>query len=58
MGGDDGRLVVVVTLLVKPGHEPEFLRLLSPVLDAMRHEPSFINAALHREPADPTRFML
>lgn len=54
----DGRLSVVVTLLVKPEHEAEFLRLLMPVLDAMRHEPSFINAALHRDPADPTRFML
>ena len=54
----DGRLAVVVTLWVKPGHEEEFLRLLAPVLDAMRHEPTFINAALHQDPADPTRFML
>jgi quinol monooxygenase YgiN len=54
----DGRLSVVVTLLVKPGHEAEFLRLLTPVLDAMRHEPSFVSAALHRDPEDPTRFML
>ena len=59
MSGDgDGRVVVVVTLLVKPGHEEEFLRLLTPVLDAMRHEPTFINAALHQDAEDPTRFML
>ena len=59
MSGDEGaRLVVVVTLHVKPGHEEEFLRLLGPVLDAMRHEPTFINAALHQDPEDPTRFML
>ena len=49
---------VAVTLHVEPGQEAEFLRLLAPVLDAMRHEPTFINAALHRDPADPTRFML
>jgi quinol monooxygenase YgiN len=28
------------------------------VLDAMRHEASFINAALHRDPEDPTHSML
>ncbi|MFL5335843.1 MAG: putative quinol monooxygenase [Geminicoccaceae bacterium] len=59
MSGDEGtRLVAVVTLLLKPGHEEEFLRLLGPVLDAMRHEPTFVNAALHQDPEDPTRFML
>ena len=58
-GEGNGRLSVVVTLLVKPEQrEAEFLRLLTPVLDAMRHEPTFINAALHRDPEDPTRFML
>ena len=59
MSGEEGsRLVVLVTLLVKPGHEAELLRLLAPGLDAMRHEASFINAALHQDPDDPTRFML
>jgi quinol monooxygenase YgiN len=59
MSGDEGgRLVVVVTLLVKERCEAEFLRLLGPVLDAMRHEASFISAALHQDPDDPTRFML
>ena len=59
-GGHDGAkpFVVIVSLHVKPGHEEEFLRLLAPVLDAMRHEASFINAALHLDPEDPTRFML
>jgi quinol monooxygenase YgiN len=28
------------------------------VLDAMRHETSFVNAVLHQDPEDPTRFML
>ncbi|WP_119460981.1 putative quinol monooxygenase [Rhodospirillaceae bacterium SYSU D60014] len=49
---------VIVSLHLKPGCEEEFLRLLTPVLDAMRHEPTFINAALHQDPEDPTRFML
>ena len=56
--GHPSQLVVVVTLKVRPGMEDEFLRLLTPVLDAMRHEPTFISAALHRSPDDPTSFML
>lgn len=51
-------VVFVITLHIKAGKEEEFLRLLTPVLDAMRHETTFINAALHRDPEDPTRFML
>lgn len=51
-------LVVSVTLRIRPDKVEAFLGLLHPVLDAMRHEPSFINAALHRDPEDPTSFML
>ncbi len=58
-GAADGApIVVVVSLCVKPGHEEEFLGLLAPVMDAMRHEASFINAVLHRDPEEPGRFML
>ena len=51
-------IAFVVTLHVRPGFEEEFLGLLEPVLDAMRHEATFINAVLHRDPEDPTRFMI
>lgn len=51
-------IAAVVVLCVKPGREEEFLALLHPVLDAMRHEASFVEAALHRDPEDPSRFML
>lgn len=51
-------VVFIVTLTLKPGCEEEFLDLLMPVLDAMRHETTFINAVLHQDPEDPTRFML
>src|SRR5215217_5703953 len=54
----DRTLVAVVSLHVKPGREQEWLDLVEPVLDAMRHEPTFINAVLHRDPDDPTHFML
>ena len=54
----DTNVAFTVTLHVKPGREAEFLDLLAPVLDAMRHEPSFINAVLHRSPDDPTLFMI
>lgn len=57
-GYPPGALALVVPLRVRPEREAEFLRLLTPVLDAMRHEASFINAALHRDPGDPAHFML
>lgn len=53
-----GPVVVVVSLHLKPGREEEWLRLVGPVLDAMRHEPTFVNAVLHRDLEDPTWFML
>lgn len=54
----DTAVAIVITLHVKPGQVDRFLDLLAPVLDAMRHEPTFINAVLHRSPDDPTLFML
>jgi quinol monooxygenase YgiN len=54
----DSEVSVLVFLDVKPELEDEFLGLLMPVLDAMRHEPTFVSAALHRSPDDPSRFML
>jgi quinol monooxygenase YgiN len=51
-------VVFTILLHLKSGCESEFLRLLAPVLDAMRHETTFINAVLHQDPEDPTRFML
>ena len=48
----------VITLEVTPGREAEFLELLTPVLDAMRQEASFVNAVLHRDPETPSRLML
>jgi quinol monooxygenase YgiN len=53
-----GAIAVTVTLHVAPEHEAEFLRLLTPVLDAMRQEASFVAATLHRDPEDPALFML
>ena len=51
-------VAVLVTLLILPGREDEFLQLLTPVLDAMRQEPTFVTASLHRDPADPSLFLL
>ena len=56
--GPDGQVAFTIIAHVKPGHEAELLDLVTPVLDAMRHEKTFINAVLHRDPEDPTRFML
>ncbi len=52
------RVTYVITFAVKTGSEEEFLGLLNPVLDAMRHERTFLNAVLHRDPEAPNRFML
>lgn len=48
----------VIGFTLNPGCEAEFMALLTPVLDRMRHEAGFINAVLHRDEADPVRFML
>lgn len=53
-----GPLAFIVHFRLKPGCEEEFLTLLTPVLDAVRHESTFINAMLHQDPEDPSRFML
>jgi len=50
--------VMIVINWVKPGCEDEYRRCIEPVLDAMRHEPTFINTILHQDDNDPTRFML
>ena len=47
-----------VQITLKPGRAAEFLQLLGPVLDEMRHEATFVNAVVHRDPANPDRFLL
>ncbi len=51
-----------VTYLIKfqvvPEQRARFLELLDGVLDAMRNEPMFHQAVLHRDPRSEHRFML
>ena len=51
-----------VTYLIKfdvnPNQRENFLDLLTGVLDAMRSEPTFHEAILHRDPESEDRFML
>ncbi|WP_428483847.1 antibiotic biosynthesis monooxygenase [Rhodopila sp.] len=54
----DDRFVLLVTIPVKPGCEHECLALINEVIDAMRHEPTFVNTVLHRSADDPGLFML
>jgi len=49
---------IVVSFHVKPDSLSEFLELLMPIIDAVRHEPTFINHFLHQDPEDPTRLMV
>lgn len=48
----------VVKFEVIPQRRDVFLRLLEDVLDAMRTEPMFHEAILHRDPQSPHKFML
>lgn len=48
----------VITFHVRPEQRSRFLSLLEPVLDAMRHEATFVRAALHVDPDDPNCFQL
>jgi len=47
-----------ITFDIRPDRKVEFLDLLYPVLDAMRHEASFIDAQLFQDPNHPHRLML
>jgi len=51
-------ITMIVINKVKPGCEAEYRRWAEPVLDAMRHEPTFINTILHQSVEDSTCFML
>ncbi|KHJ53605.1 antibiotic biosynthesis monooxygenase [Aureimonas altamirensis] len=48
----------VITFHLRPGQGDRFRDLLDPVLDAMRHEDTFVRAALHTDPDDPNVFQL
>ena len=48
----------VITFQVRPSERDRFLALLNPVLDAMRHEATFVHASLHVDPQDENRFQL
>jgi quinol monooxygenase YgiN len=48
----------VITFHLRPGQRERFRALLDPVLDAMRHETTFVHAALHADPDDDHRYQL
>ena len=48
----------VIEFQVVPAERDRFLALLGAVLDAMRSEPTFHEAVLHRDPESAHRFML
>ena len=47
-----------ITFDIQPGKRADFLALLTPVLDAMRHEPSFVSAQLFQDPEASDRLRL
>ena len=51
-------ITYVIKFNVRAEQRGTFLELLNGVLDAMRHEPMFHEAVLHRDPDSDHRFML
>jgi len=51
-------ITYVIKFRVVPARRDEFLELLNGVLDAMRAEPMFHEAILHRDQASANSFML
>jgi len=48
----------VIKFQIVPDRHADFIALLTGVLDAMRHEPTFVEAMLHADPDDANRLML
>jgi quinol monooxygenase YgiN len=48
----------VIKFQIVPDQYDAFLALLNGVLDAMRHESTFVEAMLHADPDDANRLML
>jgi quinol monooxygenase YgiN len=48
----------VIKFQVAPGNYSDFVALLTGVLDAMRHESTFVEAMLHADPDDANKLML
>jgi len=48
----------IIGFNVRPARRERFLSLLNGVLDAMRHEATFVNANFHEDPNDPCHFLL
>jgi quinol monooxygenase YgiN len=51
-------IAYVVKFKVRPSQHDRFNALLTGVLDAMRNEPMFRGAVLHRDPESENRYML
>lgn len=51
-------ITYLIRFHVVPERREQFLELLNGVLDAMRSEPMFHEAILHRDPTSDYRFML
>lgn len=49
---------VVARFDLKDGAHQEWLAIVEEVIDAMRHEPTFISTSLCADPSAPGRFML
>jgi quinol monooxygenase YgiN len=47
-----------IRFAVRPAQRARFEALLAGVLDAMRHEATFVDAALHANPEDPCDVLL
>ena len=55
---EDGHWILCVTFSIQPAFADEFVRIVSAVIDRMRHEANFVATTLCHDPATPGRFFL
>ncbi|MDX3928609.1 MAG: antibiotic biosynthesis monooxygenase [Shinella sp.] len=55
---DQDQFALVVDIKTKPGLEQEYERLMLEVVERQTAEPTYVGMSVHRDPDDPTHFML
>jgi quinol monooxygenase YgiN len=49
---------LIVEIKTKPGMDREYERLMMEVVQRQTAEPSYVGTSVHRDPEDPTHFLL
>jgi quinol monooxygenase YgiN len=55
---EQNEFVLIVDIKTRPGLEREYEGLMLEVVERQTAEPTYIGTSVHRDPADPTHFVL